>query len=48
MGAGDHTLRPAAQAFTVDLTVAHPLGDAVALGQRGAGSPGLALAMNMA
>ena len=41
-GAGGHALHPTAQAFTVALTVAHALGDAVALGQRGAGSPGLA------
>lgn len=41
-GAGGQTLHPAARAFTVTLTMAHPLGDAVALGQRGTGSQGLA------
>lgn len=41
-GAGGRALHPAARAFTVALTMAHPLGDADAVGQRGAGTPGFA------
>lgn len=47
-GAGGRALHPAARAFTVALTMAHPLGDADAVGQRGAGSPGFAFSGNVA